>query len=111
MAGSFTEARVHPRHMCSIPARMRVADLIVDGEIVDISHGGTKFLPSATAEFFLDEPHRGAEMDLTIAGRALFATIAWISPNFGAIGCAFDGPLSVEDFDAVLMANRLPAGL
>ena len=108
---TFNEARSYPRRLCSISGRIRIGDLQVDGEAVDISRGGVKFLPGATGEFFTDKPAQGVEFDLTLAGVTFFGNVAWMSPSFAALGCSFDKAMSEDDLTELLKSSALPKGL
>jgi hypothetical protein len=76
------------------------------GQVVDISSGGSKFMPFQLEMLAAWGMPPGLPIKVAIGGSIISATIAWATPNYSAVGCRFDAPLSQDHLAAVLAVPR-----
>lgn len=97
-----TNLRAFPRLSCGRPARLIFPDMEEAGQIVDASAGGAKFMPFQLEVLAAWGMPPGLPIKLEMGGKIIPATIAWATPNFSALGCRFDTPLSPDHLSAIL---------
>ena len=86
-----SELRAFPRLSCGQPARIRIDRTTHDGQIIDLSRGGCKFLPFRLGELVAGEYGPGTAMILISPAGEHPVKLRWATPNYSALGCAFDG--------------------
>lgn len=94
--------RAFPRLSCGHPARIIFPDMEEVGQVVDVSAGGSKFMPFHLDVLAAWGMPPGLPVKVEIGGTLITATIMWATPNYSAVGCRFDAPLSPELLSAIL---------
>jgi hypothetical protein len=100
------ELRAFPRLSCGRPARLLFPEMEEGGQVVDISAGGSKFMPFQLETLAAWGMPPGLPIKVAIGSSIIPATIAWATPNYSAVGCRFDAPLSPAHLAAVLAVPR-----
>lgn len=96
MAYQRGELRAFPRLSCGWPAVAVVAGLETEGQVIDVSQGGCKLLPSRLEPLVENGIQAGAAVLVTVEGVSFPGRLVWATPNFSALGCAFDQPVADE---------------
>jgi hypothetical protein len=114
MSFQRTELRAYPRLSWAHPARLVVTGLQQHAQVVDLSLGGCKLMPSDLVMLIEGGLGPGMSVGIEIEGRRLDAVVRWVTPNCSAMGCAFEIPLSEEDLRSLDVrisdaANTRPA--
>lgn len=89
MSFERSELRAFPRLSCGAPAHIQIAGQRFDGQIIDISAGGCKFLPAQLAGLVAGGYRPGTGMTLIDLHGEHQVTLRWATPNYSALGCAF----------------------
>lgn len=94
MAIRRTELRAFPRLSCGRPAWSQIDDLAGAAQVIDLSQGGCKLLPQSLEPFVANNVQPGAVIIVELAGVVLRGRLKWATPNYSALGCAFDELIS-----------------
>lgn len=94
--------RAFPRLSCGRPARLVFPDMEEVGQVVDVSAGGSKFMPFHLEVLAAWGMPPGISVKVEIGATLIPASIVWATPNYSAIGCRFDNPLAPEQLAAIL---------
>jgi hypothetical protein len=89
MAFVRSELRAFPRLSCGRPARLELAGMVEDCQVIDLSQGGCKVMPMSLDRVGHLDLHPGQPVKVSVGGLDLDATLAWATPNVSALGCAF----------------------
>ncbi len=100
------DPRRHYRTLCSIKAHVQLGLIIYDVEIVDISEGGCKIVPSSPDELIDAGLSNETDLDLRIGNECIFGGVVWSAPNFAAIGCRFDQVMNKHEIAAFLKSSH-----
>ncbi|CAA7625744.1 PilZ domain-containing protein [Magnetospirillum sp. UT-4] len=102
MTKSQIELRAFPRLSCSRPARLLFPELEEEGQVVDVSAGGCKFMPFQLETLAAWRMPPGLPVRVLIGGQDVAATVAWATPNYSAIGCHFTETIDPHRLAAML---------
>lgn len=94
MAIRRTELRAFPRLSCAKPATLLIEGLQLAGQLLDVSLGGCKALPSKLEHLVEMNLQPGAKICLDVEGYRLDGRVVWATPNYSALGCSFDQMIS-----------------
>lgn len=100
------ELRAFPRFECSIPARLGAADLDEEGQVIDMSRNGCKWLPYSVERLVSRRWMPGDPLTLTLGGRILAGSLVWATPNASALGCQFVATLSEGEMRLIIPGWR-----
>lgn len=98
MSFQRTELRAYPRLSWANPAQLVITGLPQHAQVVDLSLGGCKLMPSDLVMLIEAGLGPGMPVGIEIEGQRLAAIVRWVTPNCSAMGCAFETPLSEKDF-------------
>jgi hypothetical protein len=105
----MAELRAFPRLSCAIAAKLHIGPLTMDAQMVDISRGGCKVMPVEITEIHRERPQVGEQVAVAIDAGVYIGSMAWATPNYSALGCKFEPPMS--DLDMLTLASRFPAAM
>lgn len=101
-----TELRAFPRLSCATPAQLQIGEAVEQaGQVIDVSSGGCKVLPSRLAPLVEQEFPPGTAITVTVAGFSVTGVLVWATPNFSALGCAFHEAITQPLVDFIAKAS------
>ncbi|CAA7621273.1 PilZ domain-containing protein [Magnetospirillum sp. SS-4] len=114
MSFERTELRAYPRLSWAHPVLLEVSGIAQPAQVVDLSQGGCKLMPSDLIALIEVDIGPGSPLLVEIEGHRFEVVVRWATPNRTALGCAFEAPLSEADISALILrisdaANSRPA--
>lgn len=101
-----TELRAFPRLSCATPVHLSIGEAEEQaGQVIDVSSGGCKVLPSRLDALVEREYPPGTAITVTVGGFSLAGYLVWATPNFSALGCAFDEAVTQPLLDFIAKAS------
>jgi hypothetical protein len=101
MSYQRAELRAYPRLSWANPAQLRTPGATQPAQVVDLSLGGCKLMPSDLVALIESGLRPGATVHVEIGGMSLEGCVRWATPNCSALGCAFDVHLTEADLAAL----------
>lgn len=80
-------------------AWLQIDDVAGAAQVIDLSRSGCKVLPKALEPLVANDIRPGATVTVQLDGVVLRGRMVWATPNYSALGCAFDEVISEQMVD------------
>lgn len=101
-AASTASIRPFPPLSVGRRAKILFPDLVEEGQMVDVLHGGLRFMPFSVEDLSLWGIPSRSPVSIEAAGLRIDAIVEWATPNCSAVGCRFLSPLSDGELEALV---------